>query len=134
MAKSRNISVFAAARRILSGRIDVQTPSKPGESYVKTKVYRAWSNIKTALNPRSKDHIPNITMCESWRDFKKFRNDVGEQMDPNMTFSRLDKSKGFYPENCSWLTKSEASKINAEFMKKNGRLIGRKRQYSKIDK
>lgn len=53
-------------------------------------------------------------------------------MDPDMTFTRIDKSKGFYPENCSWLTKSEASKINADFMKKNGRLIGRKRQYQTL--
>jgi hypothetical protein len=42
-----------------------------------------------------------------------------------MAFTRLDKKKGYFPENCAWVTKSEASKINAKYMKENGLLIGR---------
>lgn len=41
----------------------------------------------------------------------------------------MDKSQGFYPENCSWLTKSEASKINAEFMKKKWTTYWKEKNY-----
>ena len=39
-----------------------------------------------------------------------------------MAFTRLDKAKGFYPDNCAWLSKSEASKLNASYMKEKGTL------------
>ncbi|CAC9561141.1 hypothetical protein [uncultured Gammaproteobacteria bacterium] len=32
-----------------------------------------------------------------------------------MAFARVNKDKGFFPGNCFWLTKSEASKINGKF-------------------
>ncbi|NCR52963.1 MAG: hypothetical protein GPJ10_05865 [Microcystis aeruginosa L211-07] len=39
-----------------------------------------------------------------------------------MVFSRLDKNQGFFPENCAWLTRSEASRLNAEQTQKKGKL------------
>ena len=47
-----------------------------------------------------------------------------------MAFTRLDKSKGYFPDNCKWLTKSEASKINAAYMKQAGLLIGNRKNKS----
>ena len=37
-----------------------------------------------------------------------------------MIFARLDKTKGFFPDNCAWMTKSQASKINILYMKEKG--------------
>ncbi|TRU45330.1 MAG: hypothetical protein EWV91_14830 [Microcystis aeruginosa Ma_QC_Ca_00000000_S207] len=34
----------------------------------------------------------------------------------------LDKNQGFFPENCAWLTRSEASRLNAEQTQKKGKL------------
>jgi hypothetical protein len=128
VAESRNISIEAAEKRIYTGRIDVKKPAKPGQSLVKTKAYKAWSRIvHSALNPNSKDYIPDLTIDESWRDFNNFFQDVGNPLEKKMAFTRLDKSKGFYPNNCAWLTKSEASKINAVYMKKTDRLTGNKK-------
>ncbi len=131
VAETRCISIVAAKRRILKGRIDVKTPSKPGESLIRTKAYKAWSRIiHGVLNPKSKQYIAGITIYENWRDFRQFYNDVGEPPEEGMAFTRINKSKGFYPENCAWMTKSQASKINAEYMKKTGRLTGRSKYIS----
>jgi hypothetical protein len=47
--------------------------------------------------------------------------DVGNPSQENMAFSRLDKEKGFFPDNCAWMTKSESSRINTNHMKKTGK-------------
>lgn len=127
VAKTENISLAAAKKRISNNRIHIKTPAKPGESIVKTKAYKAWDRIIHAvINPNSKDFIQSITVYKKWYDSREFIKDVGEPLQKNMAFTRLDKEKGFYPENCVWLTKSESSKLNAENMKKTGRLVGRK--------
>lgn len=128
IAKTKNISLDAAKKRIGVGRINIKTPAKAGESIVKTKAYKTWSRIiHGVINPNSKEYIPNIKVYKKWYDISKFLKDVGDPPQKNMAFTRLDKEKGFYPNNCAWLTKSESSKINAAHMKKTGRLIGRKK-------
>jgi hypothetical protein len=74
------------------------------------------------INPNSKDYIPGVEVHDSWRDFKRFLQDVGHPPEKNMVFSRLDKNQGFFPENCAWLTRSEASRLNAEQTQKKGKL------------
>lgn len=127
LSKTKEISISAAKKRISTGRINVKSPSRPGESMVNTKVYKAWSRIiHQAMNPESKDYISGMTIYEGWTGFDNFYSDVGDPPDKNMAFTRIDKSNGFFPNNCAWMTKSEASKINAKYMKKSGRLTGRK--------
>jgi group I intron endonuclease len=129
VAKTKNISLDAAKKRIEVGRIDVKTPSKAGESIVKTKAYKAWDRIiHGVINPQSKEYIRNISVYEKWYDSREFVKDVGEPSQKNTAFTRLDKGKGFYPGNCAWLTKSESSKINAAHMKNTGRLTGNKKK------
>lgn len=119
LSETKGISIIAAKKRISIGRVHVKTPSKPGGSYVKTKLYKTWSNmVHVITNPKSKDYLPNITMLDTWRDFFEFRKDVGEPTESEMVFKRLDHSKGYFPDNCSWVTKKDAARINAEFLKK----------------
>lgn len=126
LSKLKGITLVAAKKRISTGNIHVKKPAKAGKSIVRTKIYRAWRNIfDSALNPKSKNYIPNVEVIESWKNFDDFRRDVGEPPDDNVVFARLDKKKGYFPENCAWLSKSEASKINAKYMKENGLLVGR---------
>lgn len=126
IAAAKGISLHAAKKRLAVGRVDVRTPARPGESVVKTKAYKAWSAIiHAAINPKSKDYLPGIAVHEPWRQFDDFHADVGDPIEENMCFARLDKSRDFTPVNCRWMTKSEASKINAAYMKATGRLTGR---------
>lgn len=133
LSKTKGISIAAAKKRISIGRINVKSPAKAGESKVKTKAYKTWSRIiHGAMNPNSKDYIHGMTIYESWKDFDCFYRDIGDPPEKNMAFTRIDKRKGFSPDNCAWLTKSEASKINANHMKKSGRLTGRKPKLSNV--
>lgn len=129
LAKKKNISTVAAKWRIRFNKHDIKSPAKPGESLVKTQAYKSWSRIKNSvLNPKSKDYIAGITLYKPWEQFDKFLKDNGQPPEQNMAFTRLDKEKGYYPDNCAWLTKSESSKINAAQMKKTGRLTGNKKK------
>lgn len=127
ISETKGISISAATKRISVGRVNVKTPSKAGESYVKSKLYKTWSSIiHTYSNPKSKGYIPNLEFKIEWKDFEVFRNEVGEPEKKDLVFKRLDQEKGFFPDNCKWMTKSDASKINASHMKKSGLLVGRR--------
>jgi predicted GIY-YIG superfamily endonuclease len=132
LSATRNISLCAAKKRISQGRVDVKTLAKPGESLIKTKAYKTWSRIiHGALNPKSKEYIPGLEIYAPWRNFENFLQDVGNPPEQGIAFSRLDKDKGFFPDNCAWLTKSESSKINVNYMKQKGKL-GRKKSIKKV--
>lgn len=103
VAESRNISIEAAKYRVRLGRIDVKSPPKPGSGVCHTKAYKAWSRIVHQLiNPKSKYYVDGLEIFESWRVFDNFHKDVGDQKDKNMSFVRIDKTKGYFPENCRW--------------------------------
>ncbi len=128
VAKTLGISLHAAKRRVLKNRINIKSPAKPGESLVKTPAYKSWSRIKNSvLNQNSKEYIAGIDLYLPWKQFDEFLKDNGQPPESGMAFTRLDKSIGFFPGNCRWMTKSEASKINAMNMKKLGTLTGRKK-------
>lgn len=123
----KGIGYEAAKKRLSTGRTEVTKPAARGQSLVKTKTYKAWSTIvHAATNAASKGYIPGATMHEPWREFAQFHADVGDAP-ADMCFARKDKSKPYCPDNCAWMTKSEASKINAAHMKAKGTLSGRSR-------
>lgn len=129
IAKTRNISHHAAKARLLKGRVNVKSPAKHGESLVRTAAYRAWSQIvHCATNPKSKDYIDGLDVLPAWREFEDFLKDNGQPPEAGMSFARINKSVGYFPGNCCWMSKSEASKINVEYMKEKGTLRGRKRR------
>jgi group I intron endonuclease len=72
IAKTRNITLETAKSRRLNNRIDCRTPSKPGEGVYKRKSYRAWSRMKSAVNPNSRSYIPGIKLCDRWILFKRY--------------------------------------------------------------
>ena len=129
VARTRGITVAAAEGRIRVGRLDIQAPSKPGEAVSKTPAYKAWSRlVHCVFNPKSRDYTPGLELHKPWLDFHKFLADVGQPPKAGMAFSRLDKVQGFYPGNCRWMTKSEASKLNAAHMAASGKLVGRRKR------
>jgi hypothetical protein len=129
VAHTRQVSLYAAAARIRKDSIDVKRPAKPGQSLVKTQAYKAWSRLRHGvMNPKSKDYIAGVEIFAEWEKFDRFLTDNGQPSSKGMAFARLDKSKSYVPGNCEWMSKSEASKINAAYMKESGLLIGRKRK------
>lgn len=50
-----------------------------------------------------------ITVCEEWKDFVVFFNDLGER--PKGTvLDRIDNEKGYYKENCRWVDYKESTR------------------------
>ena len=97
VAQTRGISVAAAARRITSGRIDIITPAKSGQSLVKTKEYKAWSAmVHGSTSPKSKDYIAGIEChsdCENllqlgwWISDMRRQKSIGSLVRPEQLLS-----------------------------------------------
>lgn len=129
VSETRGVSLEAAQWRLRNEKIDTKKPAAKGQSLVKTSAYKAWSQIlHGVLNPKSKSHHPGLAICDKWKNFSGFLEDVGQPPQAGMAFARLDKNLGYFPDNCAWMSKSEASKINAAHMKKAGTLVGRKKR------
>lgn len=108
IAETRGISISAAKKRLEKGRIDVKTPAKPGESRVKSKEYKAWSLLKEYTNPSSKAYLPEIDVHPPWtEDFDAWLADVGMAPTRKHRFVKIDKRRGFVPDNCAWMTPRE---------------------------
>ena len=52
---------------------------------------------------RKKYKDKGITVCERWATFETFIKDMKE-CPVNKYLDRIDSSKGYYPENCRWVT------------------------------
>ena len=115
IAKTRHITKKTAKKRRQKNKIDVRSPSKPGEGVYKRKSYRAWSRMKSAVNPNSRSYIPGIKLCDSWKDYYLFLEDMGEPDNEKLVLTRIDKTKDFNPENCKWMIKSDANKLAAKY-------------------
>jgi hypothetical protein len=60
-----------------------------------------------------------IGICEEWRDFEKFKEWAeGSGFQPHLSIERIDNDKGYFPDNCKWVTRKEqgANKRNNHWM------------------
>lgn len=80
---------------------------------IRTKIYGVWQGIKTrCCNPNSyafKDYgARGITICDEWKNnFQKFYEDMGPTYKVGLTIERKEVNKGYFKENCIWITRSE---------------------------
>ncbi|QRM45359.1 hypothetical protein [Rhizobium sp. BG4] len=83
-----------------------------------TSEYRAWYFARKRCHDEADDKFHRyggrgVFMCRRWREsFTAFLQDMGEQ--PKGTLlGRLDKSRGYEPGNCRWMTKSASMRLSA---------------------
>lgn len=76
-----------------------------------SRTYNSWYSMKS----RCKNHYHTkynqygavgISVCERWKDFKNFLNDMGERP-PHKTIDRIDSTKNYFLDNCRWATPKE---------------------------
>jgi hypothetical protein len=78
----------------------------------KTVLYERWKSMisRTTLPSNESYHHyggRGIKVCERWRDFRNFAEDMGPTFSPELELERIDNNLGYSKENCAWKTRKQ---------------------------
>lgn len=94
------------------------------------RLFRVWSHMKERCESTTGEHAKwyhdkGIRVCDEWQDYATFRAwalasgyrnpQPGETFKERMSIDRIDPEKGYFPENCRWITVSENSKLRNQY-------------------
>ena len=88
-----------------------------------TPEYNSWRGmVQRCTNPKHMHyHLyggRGITICDRWRLFTNFLQDMGDKPSPRLSIERVDNEKGYSPSNCMWAT-NNAQTRNSRIQRNN---------------
>jgi hypothetical protein len=86
--------------------------------FANSRTYRIWAGMRQRCRSNAFYTDRGISVCERWRDFAAFIDDMGECPSRRHTLDRRDNDRGYEPDNCRWVL----HKINCR-NKRNNRLL-----------
>lgn len=103
--------------KVLScGCLRSETTAKKNTTHgmFRTPTYHTWMGMKNRCLNENQPAFKNygergISICEEWMEFDGFLADMGERPDGH-TLERIDNSKGYSKDNCTWATCEQQSR------------------------
>jgi hypothetical protein len=94
-----------------------------GKRNAKTAEYKVWTGINRRVFNKNEKSFPDyggrgITVCERWRQFENFLEDVGKRPSSGHSIDRIDSNGNYEPGNVKWSTRKEQNNN-----KRNNRLM-----------
>jgi hypothetical protein len=93
-------------------RSEVAAKKATKHGMTKTRMYEIWSSMKKRCeNKHSKSYDRyggrGIKVCERWKDFENFYEDMKDNYQDNLTIDRIDNDGNYEPGNCRWITQQD---------------------------
>lgn len=94
-----------------------------------TRIYRIWrAIIGRTTNPNNDMYYcyggRGITICDKWKNsFSDFYADMKNGYEEDLTIDRIDNEKGYFQENCRWVTTQENNSNRLMPKELNGRFV-----------